>query len=196
MTETKVSSPKSWWTIGLIVVLFTINLLLIRQNLDLRRQLAAGGRTMDLTKNFLQPGDVVAPVTATDLEGRPYQLDYPKDGRQRLLLFFSPDCPYCRQQSPLWQDMLDKVDSNRFLVVGVVSDREDRQLVSAHADEAGYLKTRTPLPLVFFDSESLGSYKLTATPTTLLINDAGKVEHAWIGKWDSNSAREVAAALQ
>ncbi|HEX5876319.1 MAG TPA: TlpA disulfide reductase family protein [Pyrinomonadaceae bacterium] len=151
---------------------------------------------MDLTKNFLQPGDVVAPVTATNLEGRPYQLDYQKDGRQRLLLFFSPDCPYCRQQSPLWQDMLDKVDSNRFLVVGVVSDREDRQLVSAHADEAGYFKTRTPLPLVFFDSESLGSYKLTATPTTLLINDAGKVEHAWIGKWDTNSAREVAAALQ
>ncbi|HEU4507631.1 MAG TPA: hypothetical protein VFR78_05295, partial [Pyrinomonadaceae bacterium] len=65
-----------------------------------------------------------------------------------------------------------------------------------HADEAGYFKTRTPLPLVFFDSKSLGSYKLTATPTTLLINDAGKVEHAWIGKWDQNSAKEVAAALQ
>lgn len=196
MTEIKVSSPKSWWTIALILILCAVNLLLIRQNLDLRRQLAAGGRSMDLTKNFLQPGDVVAPVTATDLEGRPYQLDYRNDGRRRLLLFFSPDCPYCRQQSPLWQDMLDKVDSNRFLVVGVVSDREDRQLVSAHADEAGYFKTRTPLPLVFFDTESLGSYKLTATPTTLLINDAGKVEHAWIGKWDTNSAKEVAAALK
>lgn len=196
MTEKKISSQKSWWTIGLILILCAVNLLLIRQNLDLRRQLAAGARTMDLTKNFLQPGDVVAPITATDLEGRPYQLDYTKDGRQRLLLFFSPDCPYCRQQSPFWQDMLDKVDSNRFLVVGVVSDREDRQLVSAHADEAGYFRTKTRLPLVFFDSESLGSYKLTATPTTLLINDAGRVEHAWIGKWDTHIAREVAAALQ
>lgn len=134
------SSHKSWWTIGLFAVLCVMNLLLIRQNLELRRQLAAGGRTMDLTKNFLQPGDVVAPVTATDLEGRPYQLDYKKDGRQRLLLFFSPDCPYCQEQSPLWQNMLEKVDSNRFLVVGVVSDREDRQLVSAHADGAGYFK--------------------------------------------------------
>jgi len=196
MSENKSSPQKSWISIGLIVILCVLDLLLIKQNLDLRRQLAAGGRTLDLTKNFLQPGDVVTPVTATDLNGHPYQLDYKKDGRQRLILFFSPTCPYCQQQSPLWRDLLDKVDSNRFTVVGVVSDREDKQLVSAYADRSGYFKTKTPLPLVFFDSDSLGSYKLTATPTTLLINEAGMVEHAWVGKWDETKAMEVAAALK
>jgi thiol-disulfide isomerase/thioredoxin len=196
MIENKISPQKSWLSIGLILVLCVVNLLLIKQNLDLRKQLAAGGRTIDLTTNFLQPGDVVAPVTATDLDGRPYQLDYKKDGRQRLLLFFSPNCPYCREQSPLWRDLLDKVDSKRFTVIGVVNDREDKRLVSAHADGAGYFKTKTPLPLVFFDSESLGSYKLSATPTILLINDDGTVAHAWVGKWDEASAMEVAAALK
>jgi peroxiredoxin len=196
MTEKKISPQKSWLSIGLILVLCVVNLLLIKQNLDLRKQLAAGGRTIDVTTNFLQPGDVVAPVTATDLDGRPYQLDYKKDGRQRLLLFFSPNCPYCREQSPLWRDLLDKVDSKRFTVIGVVNDREDKRLVSAHADGAGYFKTKTPLPLVFFDSESLGSYNLSATPTTLLINDDGTVAHAWVGKWDEASAMEVAAALK
>ena len=68
--------------------------------------------------------------------------------------------------------------------------------MSAHAEAAGYLKTKTPLPLVFFDSESLGVYKLTATPTTLLINEDGRVEHAWVGKWDEAKAMEVAAALK
>ena len=196
MSENKSSPQKSWISIGLIVILCVLDLLLIKQNLDLRRQLAAGGRTLDLTKNFLQPGDIVTPVTATDLDGRPYQLDYKKDGRQRLILFFSPTCPYCQQQSPLWRDLLDKVDSNRFTVVGVVSDREDKQLVSAYADRSGYFKTKTPLPLVFFDSESIGSYKLTATPTTLLINETGMVQHAWVGKWDETKAMEVAAALK
>jgi thiol-disulfide isomerase/thioredoxin len=196
MSEIKSSPQKSWVAIGLIVILCVLDLLLIKQNLDLRKQLAAGGRTLDLTKNFLQPGDVVTPVTATDLEGHPYLLDYKKDGRQRLILFFSPTCPYCQQQSPLWRDLLDKIDSNRFNVVGVVSDREDKQLVSAYADGAGYFKTKTPLPLVFFDSDSLGTYKLTATPTTLLINEAGQVEHAWIGKWDQTKAMEVATALK
>lgn len=196
MSDNKSSPQKSWISIGLIVILCVLDLLLIKQNLDLRKQLSAGGRTLDLTKNVLQPGDVVTPVTATDLNGHPYQLDYKKDGRRRLILFFSPTCPYCRQQSPLWRDLLDKIDVNRFTVVGVVSDREDEQLVSAYADGAGYFKTKTPLPLVFFDSESLGSYKLTATPTTLLINEAGIVEHAWVGKWDETKAMEVAAALK
>jgi len=196
MSEIKSTSQKSWLTVGLIILLCLVNLLLIKQNFDLRKQLAAGGRTIDVTTNALQPGDLVTPVTATDLEGHPYQLDYKKGGPAYLLLFFSPNCPYCKQQSPLWRDVLDKVDSNRFTVVGIVSDREDKRLVSAYADRAGYFKTKTPLPLVFFDSESLGSYKLTATPTTLLINEDGRVEHAWIGRWDENKAREVAAALK
>ena len=187
---------KSWITIGLILPLCLVNLLLIKQNLDLRKQLAAGARTLDLTTNVLKPGDVVPAVTTTDLDGRSYQLAYNKDGRHRLLLFFSPNCPYCQQQSPLWRDLLDNIDSNRFTVVGVVSDKENKQFVSSHADGAGYFKTKTPLPVVFFDDESLGTYKLTATPTTVLIDEDGKVEHAWVGKWDQSRATEVAAALK
>src|SRR5262245_2826542 len=121
MSENKSPSQKSWLTAGLLILLSVVNLLLIKQNLDLLKQLAAGGRTIDVTTNALQPGDVVTPVTATDLEGHPYQLDYKKDGRARLLLFFSPTCPYCQQQSPLWRDVLDNVDSSRFTVVGIVS---------------------------------------------------------------------------
>lgn len=189
-------SKKSWLTIGLILSLCVVNLLLIKQNFDLRKQLAAGARTLDLTTNVLRPGDIVSAVTAIDLDGRPYELGYKKDGRRRLLLFFSPNCPYCEQQSPLWRELLDKVDGNRFAVVGVVSDKENPQLVSAHADGAGYFKTKTPLPILFFDDESLGTYKLTATPTTLVINHDGTVEHAWVGKWDESRASEVAAILK
>ena len=196
MSTPHVPGKKSWITIGLILPLCLVNLLLIKQNLDLRKQLAAGARTLDLTTNVLKPGDVVPPVTTTDLDGRSYQLAYNKDGRHRLLLFFSPNCPYCQQQSPLWRDLLDNIDSNRFTVVGVVSDKENKQFVSSHADGAGYFKTKTPLPVVFFDDESLGTYKLTATPTTVLIDEDGKVEHAWVGKWDQSRATEVAAALK
>jgi peroxiredoxin len=196
MSEDRIASKNSWLTIGLILTLCVVSLLLIKQNLDLRKQLAAGARTLDLTTNVLKPGDVVSAVSTTDLDGRPYELNYYKDGRHRLLLFFSPNCPYCQQQSTLWRDLLDKVDSNRVAVVGIVSEREDPKSVSAHVDGAGYFKTRTPLPVVFFDDESLATYKLTATPTTLLINEEGKVEHAWVGKWDSSKAAEVAAAVR
>src|SRR5215212_10150690 len=52
MSENKRPSQKSWLTIGLILILCVVNLLLIKQNLDLRKQLAAGGRTIDLTTNL------------------------------------------------------------------------------------------------------------------------------------------------
>jgi peroxiredoxin len=196
MSETNSHPRSSWLSIGVVVMLCVINVLLIKQNLDLREQLAAGARTLDSTTNVLQPGEVVSAVSATDLDGRPYELQYNKDGRHRLLLYFSPNCPYCAQQSPHWRDLLNSVDTNRFTVVGVVSDKETRQSVSAHANGAGYFKTKTPLPVVFFDDESLGTYKLTATPTTLLIADDGRVESAWVGKWDDRKAREIAAALK
>jgi hypothetical protein len=77
----------------------------------------------------------------------------------------------------------------------VVSDLEDRQLVSSHAEGAGYFKTKTPLPIAFFNNELLGRYKLTATPTTLLIDEDGKVEQAWVGRWDETKAKEVIALL-
>lgn len=92
--------------------------------------------------------------------------------------------------------MLNQVDDRRFSVVGVVSDREDKKAVLAHVEDAGYLKTKAPLSVAFFNDASLLRYKLTATPTTLLIDDDGKVEHVWVGKWDEEKASEVAVALK
>lgn len=64
-----------------------------------------------------------------------------------------------------------------------------------HADGLGYFKTRIALPVVFVNDQTLARYKLTATPTTLLIDNTGKVEHAWVGKWDKSKIAEVATAV-
>ena len=188
-------SLSKWIPAILIVALCVINLLLIRQNLEFRRLLAAGGRSK-LTANSLKVGDVVPALSGTDMDGRPFELNYNKDGRQRLLLFFSPDCPYCVKQAPLWREVLDKIDSGRFIVVGVVGGRLDKGEVSKHMDMAGYYKTKTPLPVVFLNDESLERYKLNPTPTTLLISAEGTVEHAWVGRWDPAQTLEVAETLK
>jgi peroxiredoxin len=182
-------------SLGLIPALMVVNLLLIRQNFALRRQLSEVGR-MSETPNVPKVGEMVAPITGTDLNGQPLEVKYQKDGRRHLLFYFSPNCPYCVQQASQWREILNKVDDGRISVVGVVSDREDKQAVLAHAEGAGYLKTKTPLSIAFFNDDSLARYKFTAMPTTLLINDDGKVEHAWVGKWDEEKANEVAAALK
>jgi peroxiredoxin len=184
-----------WLAVALISALVIVNLLLIRQNFGLKQQLNAPGRVA-ASANFVKPGEVMTPIDGTDLEGQPYQLSYRNDGKRHLLLFFSPSCPYCIQQGPLWADVLNSIDSNRFEVIGIVGDKEDKQEVAGHAGGLSYFKTRTALPVVFVNDQTLARYKLTATPTTLLIDSAGKVEHAWVGKWDNAKLAEVAAAIE
>lgn len=189
-------SATAWLATGLIISLCVVNLMLIKQNFTLRRKLTLTAETRDASARSLRGGEILAGFAGTDLSGQPYTFDYKKDGRKHLLLFLSPTCPYCVQQAPLWRDVLNKVDSNRFSVLGFVDAKEDRQIVSAHAEELGYFKTTTPLPIVFLSGDALARYKLIATPTTLLISDAGKVEHVWVGKWDEGKVNEVAAALK
>lgn len=184
-----------WLAAALILALSVLNLLLIKQNFSLRKQLNSAGR-IDASANSLKPGEVTTtPIAGIDLKDHPYQMTYGTDKRRHLLLFFSPSCPYCIQQAPLWTDVLNRIDSSRFEVVGIVGDREDKQNVATHADGLGYFKTKIVLPVVAVSDEMLARYKLTATPTTILIDNSGKVEHAWVGKWDKAKIDEVAAAL-
>ena len=195
MDKEKKAARISWLAVALILALSISNLLLITQNLRLRKQLNAAER-IDASANSLKPGETVTPFAGTDFNGQPYQVQYGKDGRKQLLLFFSHSCPYCVQQGPIWCDVLNRIDSSRFNVVGIVGNREDKQEVARHADLLGYFKTRIALPVVSVGDETLARYKLAATPTTLLIDDTGRVEHAWVGKWDKKKTAEVAAALK
>jgi hypothetical protein len=153
--------------VTLILALGILNLLLIRQNFSLRRQLNAAGK-IEASGNFLKPGEVMTiPITGTELNGQPYQMHYGKGRKQHLLLFFSPSCPYCIQQGPIWADLLNLIDSSRFEVIGIVGDKEDKQKVANHANVLGYFKTRLVLPIVSVSDETLARYKLTATPHPL-----------------------------
>ena len=195
MSYEKQSAGMPKLALALILALVILNILLIMQNLNLRSQLNAAGR-IDASANALNPGEFVKPITGTDLNGQLYQVQYSNDGRKQLLMFFSPSCPYCVAQGPIWRDVLNRVDSNRINVVGIVGDREDKLEVAKHANVLGYFKTRIALPIVTVSNETLANYKLTATPTTLLIDSNGRVEHAWVGKWDETKTAEVTAALK
>lgn len=181
--------------LALILALVIFNILLLMQNLSLRRQLNSAAR-IDASANALNRGELVKPITGTDLNGQLYEVQYSNDGKKQLLMFFSPSCPYCVAQGPIWRDLLNRIDSNRINVVGIVGDRENKLEVAKHANVLGYFKTRIALPIVTVSNETLANYKLTATPTTLLIDSNGRVEHAWVGKWDETKTAEVTAALK
>ncbi len=196
MSKLQVTTATWRLALGLIVVLLGVNLLLARQNLNLRRQLAQFALSGDVATNSLKSGEIVPHFTGADLKGQPYQIEYKNGGRRHLFLYFSPRCSYCDQQAPQWRALLDKIDSNRFAVLGVVSDKEDKQATAAQSQALGYFSAKTPLPIAFANEAMLKNYKLAATPTTLLVDDEGKVEGAWIGLWSEATASEVIAATR
>lgn len=190
------SSLKPRISTVLIVGLIAVNLLLAKQNLAMRQQLKAQADAVSPARQSLKEGEIVTDIAGISLDGRPYELNYGKDKRKHLLFFFSPTCSYCVQQAPLWRDVLNKVDGSRVEVLGLVSDQLNKQEVYTHAEELGYFKTKAPLPVVFATNETLTRYRLVATPTTLLIDKNGTVEHVWVGKWDETKTVEVAEALR
>jgi peroxiredoxin len=190
------SFKNSWVAAILILGLMVVNLLLAKQNFAMRRELNIRAETFNPTTKSLKQGEVVASIVGVGLDGRPYDLSYARDERKRLLLYFSPTCTYCVQQAPLWRNILNQVDASRVEVLGLVSDELNQRAVYTHAEELGYFKTKTPLPIIFTSNELLARYKLVATPTTLLISQHGTVEHVWVGKWDETKTNEVAAALE
>lgn len=181
------------WVI--IFALAAVNTLLIKQNLDLRARTGALERELDPASWSLLPGEEVQSFSAFDLDGKPYAVDYNKDGRSKVFLFFTPSCPFCGQQIPYWRDLLNNIDPSRFDVIGLVGERDDKQEILKHIKDAGYLNTKNPLHVVVGPDNILRSYKLGTTPTTLLVKSDGHAQKVWVGRWDAKIAAEASPLL-
>jgi hypothetical protein len=77
---------------AMVLLLVVSNMLLIRQNLQLRASLKR------LQPEKLQEGDSLTPFSANSLTGQTMSITYSGGERQHVLMFFSPNCPYSREQ--------------------------------------------------------------------------------------------------
>lgn len=168
---------------SLLPVLAIGNALLIVQNLNMRNQLRK------LLPVILEEGEVVPPFTATGLNGESISMEYPGNAPTRIFLFFSPDCSYCREQFPLWKQLIKKADRNHFSIIGLVAESQNRESVGQ------YLRSIDcpELPVAFVSEQTQRSYKLSVTPTTLIVFDEGRVGPVWAGKWGTEELEKATA---
>jgi peroxiredoxin len=179
-----ISSVPILW--AMLVVLAACNLLLIRQNLQLRAQLNSP------EPPSLQPGEKVPSFSAQGLRGETIEVNYGRAGRKRVLLYFTPKCPYCHGQFAYWRELLEHADRDRFEVIGIARDKEDRAKLEEYLRRYGCDgASPTPLRVALVSDEVRRSYKLSATPITLIVAGDGAVERAWEGRWDAAQAAEA-----
>lgn len=172
------------WT--MLAVLSISNLLLIRQNLQMRAALNKSNQT------FLQPGDRVPPFSATGPHNELVGVQYPGTGPKRVLLFFTPTCRFCHEQFANWRELLASADRQRFEVLGVVGDTVAKANVADYLREVNCASdAATPLPVGFITEAVRRDYKLSATPITLVVANDGRIEKAWVGRWNATVLAEA-----
>ena len=172
----------------MLVALAVANALLIRQNLQMRAALSK------YEPPVLQPGEQVQPFSAPSLSGENIQVNYTGNGPNRVLMFFTPDCSYCREQFAYWREVLVHADINRFEVLGVATESEDKAKLDEYLRSVGCSPdSQKPLRTALIPNSLRRSYKLSSTPITLVVANDGSVENVWHGRWDSESLAAAAS---
>lgn len=180
-------------TVGLYVLLAMMgvaNLLLLNQNLRMRRSMEAARPAR------LAVGDRVPRFTAAGLDGGQLDVAYTGQGRDRLLFFYTPSCPYSRQQFPGWLDLADRADKSKIEVIGLVGDTEDKAKLREYLREMGRGRpSGVTFTTALVPKEVRSTYKLSETPLTLLIANDGTVKKVWAGRWDGQALASVNGAI-
>lgn len=143
-----------------------------------------------LVKRFL----LKAPLTQSDVPGVAAgtkvtlpDVDWGRNGRT-LLLVLSTGCKFCSASAPFYQHLVSNVGSQRGLKLIAV--------LPQNVEQGGeYLKS---LNVMIDDVRQASPTALgaRATPTLILVNDAGLVTDSWVGQLSPDKEAEVFARLQ
>jgi|ERR1043165_195892 peroxiredoxin len=175
------------WLVTLVLVV--CNLLLIRQNSQLR------GLVQDLeAAQRIQVGDKLSSFKASDLEGKPTEVRFAENNLKKIVLFSSISCPFCKKQNPNWNQLIKQVDRRKYEVVELFRDKEAREQVAAYLKANGFGNDESGEVFLVADSLLQGK-KLNSTPVTLIVGENGVVERAWFGLWDNSAIADVNSSL-
>ena len=128
------------------------------------RGAAAQGKSLPATKAPL--------ATVQTLDGKNTQLAELVAGKPSMLIFWASWCPSCRQQVPSYKAAHERFRGTALQFVTVNAGiRETLEAVR------GYVKESALPYLVLFDTEqeALSAYRVSGTPTVLLLNAGGEI---------------------
>lgn len=171
-----------WWL--LLVAVVGLNLLLLKQNRDLKIAIAKSPR-----EAVVKPGQVLPALHGKTTNGESLTISYGNDTRKTVLLVFSPGCDFCSQNMPNWHRIIRSLNPSNYRVVAL-SIRSDgsRQYVETYG--LNVIPAITEL-----DPKDRVNYELNVTPETILIDSDGKVEAVWAGVFGEEERQQIKEML-
>ena len=93
--------------------------------------------------------------------------------------------------------MIKQVDGQRYEIIEVFRDREDKENVLRYLKDGRIIQDRsdsTP-KIMFLDDDFLEKNKLVTTPLTVILSEHGIVEKVWFGLWSTKIVADVNATF-
>jgi hypothetical protein len=112
-----------------------------------------------------------------------------------VLLFLSSDCPYCREQFGYWKRIIDVAPLRGFQVVAVAMNSEDRSKLAEYLNSMGCPTESKRFTVALIPEEVRRKYKLSITPTTLVVSSDGKADAVWTGILKPSDVEAASAIL-
>lgn len=170
-----------------VLVLGTLLLLALRQNTQLKAQLAAFAVAPSLPDRALRVGAAVTPLELHRPDGTPYSLNFGTDQPPTLLLLVAATCHYCELAAPQWESVLEAAAPPSLRVVAIDAD----------ARPGGPCKQFGPRLPAFAATDPLNTWlvNVPTAPAALLIDPSGVVLRTWYGEATPQNLNELAAAL-
>ena len=160
------------------VLLAVSNVRLVREN----RQLS------DTAQYFASLRHTRAGVKLPDLQGKGLDgqdltISY-KDGDPKTLLFvFSPTCPHCKRNWPVWLNLAKAAQGKRVVFVNVGGPLPPNFSQSSSFDSATVVAAASP--------ESKIQYSLFEFPITILMSPDGHAENVWVGELGPTEVADI-----
>jgi hypothetical protein len=112
--------------------------------------------------------------------------DWSKSDRN-LVLALSTTCHFCSESAPFYKELVHDAAERGIQIIAV--------LPQAQSASRSYLDGLGIHVQNIFQS-SLDSVEAKATPTLLIVDKAGTINKAWVGKLESQREKQVIASLQ
>jgi len=154
-------------------------------------QLAPPADDLDSASIMAIVGQVASPISADTLSGEKFILSS-LQGNVVLLDFWASWCGYCLRSRPSIRNIGEQFAQNDLQIVSIsLDDKGDRETVEKIADSSGI----RAIEIHDYANAISTKYRVDVTPTFVLLNQSGVVEHVTMGPLLDENLEELEAKI-
>jgi thiol-disulfide isomerase/thioredoxin len=164
--------------LALGVLLAASNVWLVREN----RQLSGTARYYASLRHT-RPGVKLPDLHGKDLDGQNLTISYKEGDPETLLFVFSPTCPHCKRNWPVWLELAKAAQGRRVVFVNAGGPLPPKFSESYSFDSATVVAESS--------AESVIQYSLFEFPITTLMSPDGHPEKVWVGELGASEGADI-----